>query len=90
MRDSPKTRAPIGVADLSLLDRAFLVTESLYSPCHVAYLSVLTPPAGARPDFGAFMAERLRAEATPVSPFNLRLNGHHGGWWMLDPSIDMS
>lgn len=75
---------------LSPLDRAFLIGESLGSPCHVAFLSLLTPPDCAAQDFGIRLAERLRAEGAPVGPFNRRLDRAHGGTWVADGAIDMN
>jgi diacylglycerol O-acyltransferase len=92
--DAPAARAPAsssrGTVRLSLLDRAFLVGETLAAPCHVAYLSLLTPPPTAKPDFGARLVERLRIHSAPVSPFDRRLDHRHGGSWVPDASIDMA
>lgn len=75
---------------LTSMDTGFLLLEKRNQPLHVAYLNLYTPPADAGPDFVKKLVERLRSYASPLPPFNQRLEGRIGaGFWMEDPEFDI-
>ena len=76
---------------LTALDLVFIYLEKRNQPLHVAYLTLLRPPADAAPDFSRKLVERLRSYATPQPPFNQRLEGRLGaGHWVTDPEFDIN
>lgn len=76
---------------LTALDLGFLLLEKRNQPLHVAYLNLLTPPADAPPDFVQKLVERLRSYASPLPPFNQRLESLSLGaaYWVEDPEFDI-
>lgn len=75
---------------LTALDRGFLFLEKRNQPLHVAYLNLHTPPPDAGPEFGKKLVERMRSYATPLPPFNQRLENRLGaGFWIEDPEFDI-
>lgn len=76
---------------LTALDLGFIHLERRNQPLHVAYLTLLRPPADAAPDFAQKLVERLRSYATPLPPFNQRLESRLGkGFWVEDPEFDIN
>lgn len=76
---------------LKALDLGFIYLEKRNQPLHVAYLNLLTPPADAPPDFVKKLVERLRSYASPLPPFNQRLESTRFGtaYWVEDPEFDI-
>ncbi|GAC1632519.1 MAG: wax ester/triacylglycerol synthase family O-acyltransferase [Nevskia sp.] len=75
---------------LTALDLGFIYLEKRNQPLHVAYLSLLRPPADAPQDFSHKLVERLRSYATPQPPFNQRLESRLGtAHWVTDPEFDI-
>lgn len=76
---------------LTALDLGFIYLEKRNQPLHVAYLNLLTPPADAPPDFVQKLVERLRSYASPLPPFNQRLETTRLGtaYWVEDPEFDI-
>lgn len=75
---------------LTALDLGFIYLERRNQPLHVAYLTLLRPPADAPPDFVRALVERLRSYAAPLPPFNQRLESGLGkGFWVEDPEFDI-
>ncbi|WP_273455422.1 WS/DGAT/MGAT family O-acyltransferase [Nevskia ramosa] len=75
---------------LSTLDMGFIHLERRNQPFHVAYLTLLRPPADAPPDFAQTLVERLRSYASPLPPFNQRLESRLGkAFWVEDPEFDI-
>lgn len=76
---------------LTLLDLGFIYLEKRNQPLHVAYLTILRPPADAPPDFVRKLVDRLRSYAVPVAPFNQRLDSRLGAaYWVEDPEFDIN
>lgn len=76
---------------LNTLDTLFLRLERRNAPLHVGALSLYTPPAGAPPNFGEQLAERLRESKQAMPPFNRRLTSHLGLYfWEEDEDFDMA
>jgi len=75
---------------LTALDMGFILLERRNQPLHVAYLNLLRPPANAPPDFAKTLVARLRSYASPLPPFNQRLEHRLGkGFWVEDPEFDI-
>jgi diacylglycerol O-acyltransferase len=75
---------------LTALDLGFIFLEKRNQPLHVAYLNLLSPPPDAEPDFVHKLVERLRTYATPLPPFNQRLEQRLGAaYWVEDPEFDI-
>lgn len=76
---------------LTVLDMGFIHLERRNQPLHVAYLTLLRPPADAPPDFAQTLVARLRSYASPLPPFNQRLESRLGkGFWVEDPEFDIA
>lgn len=58
---------------LNLIDRSWLLVDSVRTPMQVGCLAQLSVPAGAPVDFVARLVEQLRQATDYVTPFNLRL-----------------
>ncbi|MGQ0502811.1 MAG: WS/DGAT/MGAT family O-acyltransferase [Panacagrimonas sp.] len=75
---------------LTGLDKVFTLMEKRNQPLHVAYLNLLTPPPGAAADFAQKLVERLRSYASPLPPFNQRLESRLGSArWVDEPEFDI-
>ena len=75
---------------LTALDMGFIHLERRNQPLHVAYLTLLRPPADAPPDFARTLVARLRSYASPLPPFNQRLDSRLGkAFWVEDPEFDI-
>ena len=75
---------------LTALDLGFIYLERRNQPLHVAYLTLLRPPADAPDDFARTLVARLRSYASPLPPFNQRLETRIGrGFWVEDPEFDI-
>ena len=75
---------------LTPMDSGFLLLEKRNQPLHVAYLNLYTPPVDAGPEFVKKLVERLRSYASPLPPFNQRLESRIGaGFWVEDPEFDI-
>lgn len=75
---------------LTALDLGFIHLERRNQPLHVAYLTLVRPPADAPADFVQTLVARLRSYATPLPPFNQRLESRLGkGFWVEDPEFDI-
>lgn len=75
---------------LTALDMGFIHLERRNQPLHVAYLTLLRPPADAPPDFATTLVARLRSYASPLPPFNQRLDSRLGkAFWVEDPEFDI-
>lgn len=75
---------------LTALDMGFIHLERRNQPLHVAYLTLLRPPADAPPDFAQTLVARLRSYASPLPPFNQRLESGLGkAFWVEDPEFDI-
>jgi diacylglycerol O-acyltransferase len=76
---------------LTSMDLGFLLVEKRNQPFHVAFLNLYTLPEDAGPDFVKKLVERLRSYATPLAPFNQRLESRLGaGFWVEDPEFDIN
>ncbi len=76
---------------LGMIDDTFLRLESRRQPLHVGVLMLFEPPAGARGEFAAQLAEKLRQSTRAAPPFNWRLvrrNGLH--YWREDSDFDLA
>lgn len=76
---------------LSLLDQAFVLLERRHQPFHVAYLGLLTPPAGGAigEAIPQLLAE-LRAGGPPRAPFDSCLEWSGGRRvWRPDPAFSL-
>jgi diacylglycerol O-acyltransferase len=75
---------------LSPIDQMFLWLERRTQPMHVGGLELLTPPAGAAPDWLARQVDALRAATEVQAPFNQRLVRRLGSWfWTDDGDFDL-
>ncbi len=75
---------------LTALDMGFIHLERRNQPLHVAYLTLLRPPADASEDFARTLVARLRSYASPLPPFNQRLDSRLGkAFWVEDPEFDI-
>lgn len=75
---------------LTALDMGFIHLERRNQPLHVAYLTLLKPPADAGPDYAQQFVARLRSYGHPLPPFNQRLEARIGrGFWVEDPEFDI-
>ncbi|MDP3293130.1 MAG: wax ester/triacylglycerol synthase family O-acyltransferase [Nevskia sp.] len=75
---------------LTALDMGFIHLERRNQPLHVAYLTLLRPPADAPADFVQTLVARLRSYASPLPPFNQRLDSRLGkAFWVEDPEFDI-
>lgn len=75
---------------LTALDLGFVHVEKRHQPLHVAFLSILSPPPGADGDFAQKLVERLRSHASPLPPFNQRLDSRSlPAFWVTDTEFDI-
>ncbi|WP_084197586.1 WS/DGAT/MGAT family O-acyltransferase [Solimonas soli] len=75
---------------LSPVDQMFLWLERRTQPMHVGGLELLTPPAGAGPDWLARQVEELRKAVRAQPPFNRHLVRRLGSWlWTEDEDFDL-
>ena len=76
---------------LTTLDLGFIFLEKRNQPLHVAYLNLYSLPADASADFVHKLVDHLRTYATPLPPFNQRLESRLGtAHWVEDPEFDIN
>lgn len=72
-------------------DAVFLMLERRHQPFHVGALTLYKPPANARKDFAAKLAEHLSESTHAAPPFDRRLSTRFGvSYWEDDTNFDLA